>query len=692
MIPGLPNYSKTHQVAPSVDAEQPPARFSRPRLSEVLPRDVVTFGRIATKRPMLHLSSPQALEQALLKPLRILYGSEASGIAKSLVQQISEIQKQRPEALLQQDFERPADWYKDEVIYPFYADRLGVNAQGRPNTFKDLIPMLDYLQNLGVTTLHILPFLESPMVDAGFDVSDYKNVRKNLGGNAEFDQFLAEAHKRGFKMMMDTVLNHSSDQHPWFQAALKGDPDKLRYFVGKDKLPQYKVEHSPQRGTVVVYEEKNGRGKKISSSRMLMFSDNVESHYRKETVNGKPHYFYHTFYPQQPDLNWKNPDVMREVLGVLGYWANKGMDVFRFDALPFLVKPEGTTGENTPETHAVVEILSTCLMAMAPRSVIMAEACQPPDKLRKYFGEEKEVRVQIPGYGRKHLNRSNQVQMAYDFPAMSSIWAAAVTKSPDAFWKAFKHRPIIPASATFSTFERVWDELALDTLDPATRKKVYDALAGKGEPYRTGMGVSGRLGSFLDEDSRRIALMNSILFSLPGVSVLNAGDEIGARNNPAFMKQANEARRQRIHQAGGQIKNADDSRELGRGPISAEDCRKAQEAPESYEGRNYTQTRRMIQARKQSLALRRGSMTQVKADQPSVFSYVREAGGKRVLVVHNLSDQESKVALKLPFHDRKHSSSLQDMLTGQRVAVERNSNARRLGVRLAPYESVWLKL
>jgi maltose alpha-D-glucosyltransferase/alpha-amylase len=641
---------------------------------------------------------PIGLSEDMKVAIQLIYGSSVTeNIYTNIAERVCAIRAQRSAELLAEDFNRPSDWYRNEIIYMFYAERFGVDEAGRPNTFKTLIPMLDYLRDLGVTALYMLPFLDSPMIDAGFDVSDYRRVRDDLGGNAEFELFLAEAKRRGFKIKADLILNHISDRHAWFRAAAQGDADKLDYFVVRETPPRYQVRHTAREGTVVVYTEADGG----ESHRRLVFPDIAHSHYRRERVadpNGGPErelYFYHTFYPHQLDLNWLNPAVLYEAIDLLGFWANKGVDIFRLDAIPFFVKKPGTNSESLPETHAVVKILSACLQAMAPATVIQAEACQWPCDIRPYYGEERRYALAVPGHGEKTLIRTDEVQIAYHFPWMPAIWASMVTGDPATFWEATKETPPIPASAGWAIFLRVHDELTLEMVDPQTRQVVYDALVSRGEPFRAGLGISGRLADFLDNDPRRIALIHSILLSLPGIPILYFGDEIGENNNPAFMRRAAEERE--ACSAGSDhlgVKTFTDTRDLGRAPIArqrfleaAADAANEAEPPKTLAGIVLQTLKRLIRARKADDVLVKGELSRVQASDPAILAYLRTLNDEARLIVHNLSGEPRTVTLKVSAAFRKNR--LLDVQSGQSATgIALASDGIQLT--LDPYQSYWL--
>lgn len=315
---------------------------------------------------------PESIEKEMKDCIKKIYGNDKVEEIYSHIYMLAQKAKaQRPEYLLKDDLNRPSDWYKDEIIYMFYADQFGVSSTIKPNTFKDTIGMLDYLKDLGVTTIYILPFADSPMCDAGFDVRNPRNVRKELGGLEEFKQFISAAREKGFKIKADLVLNHFSDQHEWFKQATNGDLDKLHYFVVKDKMPEFNKYKDEKLGWVVEYKEEDGS----VSKRRLIFPEQTEHNYRKITVNNQDYYLYHTFYPFQLDINWENPEVLYYNLETITFWANLGIDIFRMDAIPYLMKENGTNAENLPRTHETIKLLSLFLQSIAPRSVIQAEAC-----------------------------------------------------------------------------------------------------------------------------------------------------------------------------------------------------------------------------------------------------------------------------------------------------------------------------
>jgi len=639
---------------------------------------------------IIDYSIPPALEFNIKESIANIYGQDqVSIIYPKVLEAVEKAKQNRPLKLYLQDLTRPSDWYKDEVIYMFYVDQFGTPDKNTRNTFKDLIGMLDYLEDLGVTTIFMLPFIDSPMGDAGFDIRDPQNIREDLGGMKEFKDFMAEAKRRGFNIKADLILNHFSDQHEWFQAALKGDESKANYFVRRDELPQYKKYLDEQIGVVVEYKEDDGS----ISKRRLIFPDIVETHYRKVKINGEDQYFYHTFYPFQLDVNWKNPEVLYYMLDVLGFWANNGIDIFRMDAIPYYIKEPGTNAENLPKTHEVIKLLSSYVQAVAPRSVMQAEACQWPKDILPYFGEQKTTKHTILCNNTRNLKRTDEVQIAYNFPYMPAIWASMITGDNTHFWNAYKITPKIPDTTTWAVFLRVHDELTLEMVDIDTRKLIYSNLVENGAEFRKGFGVSGRMANFLHNDPERVQLAFSILLSMPGIPIIYYGDEIGAQNNWEYAK-ASEKQREKM--AREKDENLDvlsffDSRDINRGPITKETLYNAMKNDDTFSGQIYEITKKLIHLRKDNVALRRGDFEKITAKQESVFSYARNTDAETVLVVHNLSGKETDAELKLPSKIAGNLDNAVDLMSGEIVKLD-NVSGDAYKIELEPYQSAWIKI
>lgn len=647
----------------------------------------------AEQAPVENVLIPKKLEESMKASISHIYGKEqVDVIYPKIVKIIEKAKSERNPELLQDDFNRASDWYKDEVVYMFYPDQFGVDGSGKPATFKTAIGMLDYLKDLGVTTIYVLPFADSPMNDSGFDVKDPKNVRADLGGMPEFKEFAHAARKKGFKLKADLILNHFSDQHEWFQQALKGDLEKLHYFIVREDMPEYKQYKDPKYGYMVEYKEKDG----TITKRRLIFPEINDNHYRKVTINNKDYYVYHTFYPFQPDVNWENPEVLYYMLDTISFWANLGIDIFRMDAIPYYIKEEGTTAENLPKTHEIIQLISSFLQTIAPRSVIQAEACQQPKKILPYFGTEKKVEHVINNKP-KEITRTNEVQIAYHFPYMPAIWASLISADNSYFWKAYKQTPKIPDSAAWGIFLRVHDELTLEMVNEKTRELIYEGLVPKGAEFRKGYGVSGRLANFLDNNPERIGMAFSILLSMPGVPIIYYGDEIGVQNNFYNAKKSAKIREAKEKQKNQENKvkmlSYFDSRDINRGPIAQTTFYNAMKNSNSYNHKVYERVQKLIKIRKQNPVMRRGTFTEIKTDSPEVFAYVRGLENNRVVVINNLSDNRVRASVNFiddDFGKKSKDVFMLNLLTGKMVRVKVQN--KKLTVRLKPYDALWLKL
>lgn len=643
---------------------------------------------IVTAQPTEHALSPK-VEKEMKDAVKKIYGTDmADEIYANIYKLIQKSIAERPAELLQEDLNRTSDWYKDEIIYMFYADQFGVKSTIRPNTFKDDIKMLSYLKDLGVTTIYILPFADSPMGDAGFDIRNPRDVRAELGGLTEFKEFLTAARKYGLKVKADLVLNHFSDQHEWFQEALKGHTDKLNNFVVKEEMPQFNKYKDDKLGWVVEYKENDGS----TSKRRLIFPEQTEHHYRKVTINNKDYYVYHTFYPFQLDINWENPDVLYYNLETISFWANLGIDIFRMDAIPYLMKENGTNAENLPRTHEIIRLLSLYLQTIAPRSVIQAEACQLPNKILPYFGKEQEITENIAGK-EKELTRTDEVQIAYHFPYMPAIWASLIAADNRYFWKAHKQTPKIPDTASWAIFLRVHDELTLEMVNAKTRELIYEDLEPKGAEFRKGFGVSGRMADFLDNNPDRISMAFSILMSLPGIPVIYYGDEIASRNNfynaKRFAK-LREIRQNKSSKNGTNMLSYFDSRDINRGAIRDKQFYSAQQ-----ESKVYKRVRQLIKARKENPVIAHGTFTQLKTKSPEVFSYTRTLGDEKIIIINNLSDKKIRAEIELPTETiwtGDKDIMLTDLLNQRKINVSISTTNKKMTLLLRPYDSAWLKV
>ena len=594
----------------------------------------------------------------------------------------------RPAELKQQDLLRSSDWYKNEIIYMFYVDQFGVIQQNKSNTFSDATKMLKYLKNLGVTTLYILPFADSPMKDAGFDVKNPQTVRQDLGGMKEFISFVKQAKAYGFRIKADLVLNHFSSEHEWFKRLEQGDESALKYFVYTDKEPKYRKYQDEKLGTVIEYVEDDGK----VSKRRLIFPENVENNYRKVTVNGKIYYLYHTFYPFQLDINWENPEVLYYALDTITNWTNLGIDIFRMDAIPYLIKEKGTSAENLPRTHSVIKILSDYIQLTAPSSVMQVEACQQPKDILPYFGKERDVDIQINNKV-KTIKRTNEAQIAYHFPYMPELWASFVTEDKKYFIDAYKNTPQIPKTAAWGMFLRVHDELTLEMVSPEVRKIVYNDLIAKGAEFRKGFGISGRLSNFLDKNPDRIEMAYSILFSLPGIPIIYYGDEVGVTNNfenakiSALLRSKNKI---------ANLLSVFDSRDINRGKVSAKLFYGSSLGYYKYNSQVYNRVSNLINIRKALPVMKNGDFELLTTKSKSNFAYLRKNKTQQILVINNLSKEKLCADITLPLDiivkNEGNIVKLKNLINGDNIKVNISLKNRTMHLRLAPYQTLWLDI
>lgn len=628
------------------------------------------------------------LKKEMKEAINLIYGKQNSEeIFNNVITHANNAINARSDKLKLQDKTRKSEWYKDEIIYMFYVDQFGVVKQNYANTFKDTRAMFDYLQNLGVTTLYMLPFADSPMKDAGFDVKNPRKVRNELGGMTEFKTFVTDAKKRGFKIKADLVLNHLSDEHEWFKKLEAGDIKYLDYFIYKEKMPEYNKYVDEKLGTVIEYKEEDGK----ISKRRLIFPENTENNYREITVNGKNYYLYHTFYPFQLDINWENPEVLYYMLDTISNWANLGIDIFRMDAIPYLSKEPGTNAENQPKTHAIINLLSDYIQLTAPSSVIQVEACQTPKDILPYFGKDREVETRIDNENIK-FKRTSEAQIAYHFPYMNALWASMVTGDKKYFIEAYKKTPSIPKSAVWGNFLRVHDELTLEMVSPEVRNIIFEDLVSKGANFRNGFGVSGRLSNFLDKNPNRIEQAFAMLFSVPGIPIIYYGDEVGVANN------FENAKKQQYHRLK-KTKNLSsgfDSRDINRGEVPKKLFYGSTKGYYEFNSKVYKKIKNLIAIRKTLPVMVNGDFEILKTKSENNFCYIRKNKEQQILVINNLSKDKLIAEITLPpniiLKNNGHITSLKNLINSDDVKVNISLQNRTMHLRIAPYQVLWLKL
>jgi maltose alpha-D-glucosyltransferase/alpha-amylase len=503
-------------------------------------------------------------------------------------------------------------WYKDAVIYQVNVKSFFDSNDDGIGDFKGLTSKLEYIRDLGVNTIWLMPFYPSPLKDDGYDIADYQNVHPQFGTLDDFRAMLHEAHRLGLKVVTELIINHTSDQHPWFQAARKaaaGTPER-DFYVWSDTDQKYL-------GTRII------------------FTDTESSNWTFDPVAKA--YYWHRFFSHQPDLNFDNPLVMRAVLQTMRFWFDMGVDGFRLDAIPYLVEREGTNNENLRETHAVIKELRAAIDASYKNRFLLAEANQWPEDVREYFGD------------------GDECHMAYHFPLMPRIYMAIAQEDRYPIIEIMQQTPDIPENCQWAIFLRNHDELTLEMVTSKERDYMYTTYAADLQA-RINLGIRRRLAPLMENDLDRIKLMNSLLLSMPGSPILYYGDEIGMGDN-FFIGDRNGVRTpmQWSPDRNAGFSRADPQR-LYLPPIM--------DAVYGYQSTNVeaqsrdpssllSWTKRMLAVRKTSQAFGRGARRFLRPGNRKILAYLREFGDDTILCVANLSRSAQPVELNLaPFKGR----------------------------------------
>ena len=380
-----------------------------------------------------------------------------------------------------------AFWYKDAIIYQLHLKSFFDANNDGVGDFRGLMEKLDYIAELGVTAVWMLPFYPSPRRDDGYDIADYRGVHADYGSLADVRVFIDAAHQRNIRVIAELVINHTSDQHPWFQrarAAPAGSPER-DFYVWSDNDDRY-------------------------GDTRIIFVDTEKSNWTWDDTAQA--YFWHRFYSHQPDLNFDNPAVLEEVLSVMRFWLDMGIDGLRLDAVPYLVEREGTNNENLPETHAILKRIRAELDLHAPGRMLLAEANQWPEDAQQYFGE------------------GDECHMSFHFPLMPRMYMAIAREDRFPVTDIMRQTPAIPANCQWAVFLRNHDELTLEMVTSSERDYLWETYASD-KRARINLGIRRRLAPLLQRDRRRIELMNGLLLSMPGTPVIYYGDEIGMGDN-----------------------------------------------------------------------------------------------------------------------------------------------------------------
>ena len=497
-------------------------------------------------------------------------------------------------------------WYKDAIIYELHVKAFADSNNDGIGDFGGLMQKLDYLQDLGVTCIWLLPFFPSPLKDDGYDISDYLNVHPSYGTVEDFQAFLSAAHERNLQVLVELVINHTSDQHPWFQAARNAPPGSPErdFYVWSDTPELYK-------------------------DARIIFTDTEKSNWSWDPVAKA--YYWHRFFSHQPDLNYDNPQVLAEVIKVFKHWLDMGVDAVRLDAIPYIIERDGTNCENLPETHVVIKAIRAEIDKEYANRMILAEANQWPSDVRPYFGE------------------GDECHMAFHFPLMPRIYMSLRQEDRLPILDIMAQTPEIPDTCQWALFLRNHDELTLEMVTMDERDYMY--IAYSADPrMRINLGIRRRLAPLLDNNRRRIELLNSLLFSFPGTPVIYYGDEIGMGDN-IYLGDRNGVRTPM--QWNGD-RNAGFSRAIPArlyspvimDPVFGYEAINV-EAQQSDQSSLLTWVRNMIALRKLFRVFGRGTLQFLNPSNRKILAYLRKYDGEQVLCVANLSRFAQPVDLDL---------------------------------------------
>jgi len=535
-------------------------------------------------------------------------------------------------------------WYKDAIVYELHVKAFQDGDGDGVGDFRGLTGRLDYLQDLGVDCVWLLPFYPSPLRDDGYDISDYCNVSPLYGTMADFEAFLGEAHRRGIRVITDLVVNHTSDQHAWFQEARR-DPasPKRAYYVWSPDDRKYR-------------------------DARIIFVDTEKSNWAWDPEAGA--YHWHRFFSHQPDLNYDNPEVEQAMLDAMRFWLDKGLDGFRCDAVPYLFEREGTSCENLPETHAFLKRLRAQVDARYRGRVLLAEANQWPRDVRPYFGD------------------GDECHMAFHFPLMPRMFMAVHRADRRPITDMFLHTPPIPETCQWCLFLRNHDELTLEMCTDPERDYMYYAYA-QDTRMKLNVGIRRRLAPLLDNDQGKLRLLHGLLFSFPGTPIIYYGDEIGMGDNIHLGDRAGV----RTPMQWTADRNAGFSTaepEALYSPVITDPVYGYPVVNVAAQRRSPASLlqwmRRLIAARKSTRAFGRGALRFLHPANPRILAYLREHRGETILIVANLSATVEPALLDL---SEFAGAVPTEMLDGARLPV---IESRPYLFTLAPYAFYWLRL
>jgi maltose alpha-D-glucosyltransferase / alpha-amylase len=540
--------------------------------------------------------------------------------------------------------ERDVLWYKDAIVYQVHVRTFFDSNGDGVGDFQGLEQRLEYLQELGINAIWLMPFFPSPLRDDGYDIADYRSVHSSYGTLDDFRNFLKASHERKIRVIIEMVLNHTSDQHPWFQESRSSQDNPRRdWYVWSDT-------DTPYRGTRII------------------FLDTEMSNWAWDPISKS--YYWHRFFSHQPDLNYDNAAVREEMWNVMQFWLEIGVDGFRLDAVPYLIEREGTNCENLPETHAIIRELRQRLDRQFPGRILLAEANQWPADLRPYFGQ------------------GDEFHMAFHFPLMPRMFMGVRLEDRKPITEILQKTPDIPSSCQWCLFLRNHDELTLEMVTDMERDYMYDMYA-QNKTMRLNLGIRRRLAPLLENDRRCIELMNGMLMSLPGTPIIYYGDEIGMGDN-INLGDRNGVRTPMQWNGGwnGGFSNADPESlyaPLILNPVYGYPAVNVLSQKRS-EHSLLNWMRRIINIRRSTRVLGNGSMAFLYPANHRILAYVRQLGNEIVLVVNNLSSAAQAVELDL----RPYKGNILIEIFGGNVFPRVGESPYLLT--LGPYQFYWFRL
>jgi maltose alpha-D-glucosyltransferase/alpha-amylase len=494
-------------------------------------------------------------------------------------------------------------WYKDAVIYQLHVRTFCDSNGDGIGDFVGLTQRLDYLQELGTNTIWLLPFYPSPLRDDGYDIADYTTIHPSYGTLDDFKAFLTAAHNRGLRVIIEMVMNHTSDQHPWFQEARSSrDNPKRDWYVWSDTDTKY-------------------QGVRI------IFIDTELSNWTWDLVSKS--YYWHRFFSHQPDLNFDNPEVFEAMWEIMKFWLDMGVDGFRLDAVPYLVEREATSCENLPETHAIIKEVRKRLDQFYPGKMLLAEANQWPADVRAYFGD------------------GDEFHAAFHFPLMPRMFMAVKLEDRKPIIEILDQTPPIPENCQWCIFLRNHDELTLEMVTDVERDYMYDEYATD-KTMRINLGIRRRLAPMMENDRRRIELLNGLLMSMPGTPIVYYGDEIGMGDN-IYLGDRNGVRTPMQWNGGTNAGFSFADPERLYSPLISNSVYGYQvvnvDSQRRFSHSLLSWMKALIKTRNSYRVFSRGTMEFLRPSNHRVLAYIRELGNERILVVNNLSSSAQAVEL-----------------------------------------------